>query len=403
MIALCGEVLTGRASIPDGVVLIDGEQVVAIGSAAEVSIPPGADRALAAYVAPGYVELQLNGAFGHDFHADPASAAKVAALLPATGVTSFLPTLISSSRAALEPKLAALRSIRTAPGAARSLGVHLEGPWLSPRRVGAHDPGALELPPRSADSISNAVEIDKPVGACADWLVAAGVRLVTLAPELSGALDLARALIDRGVVVSAGHTDATVEQAQAAIAAGIHLCTHLFNAMPALHHRAPGAAGAYLAAAGPAVGLIADGVHVHPAMVEVVRRCKAVGKVVLVTDAMAAAGMPAGRSMLAGREVIVDHTSARLPDGTLAGSTLTLDAAVRNYRKFTNCDAAEAVAAATLAPALALGDARLGRLFVGGPADALLLDRDLFVQAAFIAGARAASRSAPARGPRAAP
>ena len=396
MIALCGELLVGGASIANGVVLIEGELVVAVGPAAEVPIPAGAERIGAAFVAPGYVELQLNGAFGHDLHGDPSSAAEVARLLPSTGVTSFLPTLISSSREELDPKLSTLRSIRGAPGAAHLLGVHLEGPYLSPKRVGAHDASALQLPNRNS-STTDFIEAE------AAWMVAAGVRLVTLAPELAGALDLARALIARGVRVSAGHTDATVEQAQAAIAAGVKLCTHLFNAMPPLHHRAPGAAGAYLSDDGAAVGLIADGVHVHPAVVAIARRCKPAGKVVLVTDAMAAAGMPPGTSLLAGREVLVDETSARLADGTLAGSTLTMDAAVRNYRSFTNCTPAEAVAAATLAPALALGDPRLGRLFAGGPADAILLDRDLRVQAAFTSGRRAPSRSSPARGPRTAP
>lgn len=385
MIALFGQVVIPLGVIEEGVVLVDGETIAAVGRAAEVQVPSGVERIEAPLIAPGFVDLQLNGAFGHDLNGDPGAVAEIAARLPATGVTTFLPTLISAPRAVLVQRLATLREGAAAAraGSARIGGFHLEGPFLSPVRVGAHETAALAL----------------PTAADAAWIAAAGVRLVTLAPELPGALELTSALIARGVAVAAGHTDATAEQAQAAIDAGVRFATHLFNAMAPLHHRAPGAAGAFLAAADAAVGLIADGVHVHPAMVQVVRRCKRIGKVVLVTDAIAAAGVQPGRSMLAGRAIVVDATSARLPDGTLAGSTLTMDAAVRNYRSFTGCEAHEAIAAATVAPASALGAEGLGCIAVGGAADLVLLGRDLRVLGTLINGVQ----SFRAPDPRAAP
>ena len=193
------------------------------------------------------------------------------------------------------------------------------------------------------------------------------------------------ALVSRGIRVAIGHPAATFEQTQAALAAGASLATHLFNAMPPLYHRAPGAAAAALLATECAVALIADGVHLHPAMVQLIARLKPPSSIILVTDAIAAMGLPAGSSTLAGRELIVDATSARLADGTLAGSVLAMDMAVRNYRDFTGCGIAQALTAATQAPARALGLSDRGRIAPGCRAELVLLDSQLRVQSTLVA------------------
>ena len=213
------------------------------------------------------------------------------------------------------------------------------------------------------------------------------MRQVTLAPEQPGALDLVRALRDKGVVVSAGHSVATYEESLRGFASGIRYGTHLFNGMPSPGHRAPGLAGALLTDARPTVGLIADGIHSHPAMVDLAWRALGSERLNLVTDAMAALGMPPGRHRLAEFEVEVDDTGVHLPDGTLAGSLLSLDTALRNLMAFTGCTLAEALPAVTTTPArlLALGAER-GRIAPGYQADLVLLGRDLDVRVTVVAG-----------------
>jgi N-acetylglucosamine-6-phosphate deacetylase len=211
------------------------------------------------------------------------------------------------------------------------------------------------------------------------------VRLVTLAPELPGALDLIRALAARGVVVSAGHSLATLAEAAAGFDAGIRYGTHLFNAMPPLHHREPGLIGALLADERIAVGLIADGVHVHPALLPVLRQV--VGRrLTLVSDAMAALGMAPGAYRLGDFTVTVADGTVRLADGTLAGSVVALDGALRRWLAATGCGLAEGVAAVSGGPAGLLGLPDRGALAVGYLADAVLLDTERRVAATVVAG-----------------
>jgi N-acetylglucosamine-6-phosphate deacetylase len=208
---------------------------------------------------------------------------------------------------------------------------------------------------------------------------------VTLAPELPGALDAVRALDERGIIVSAGHSNATFAEAQQAIAAGIRWGTHLFNAMHDLRHREPGLPAALLLSAVP-IGLIVDGVHLHPAVVQLVYRLKGAGGITLVTDAMAAMGNAPGSYNLGGYTVNVDDTSARLPGGTLAGSILTMDGAVRNMLAQTGCTVAEALRMASSTPAALLGLEQKGRIAPGCDADLVLLDGGLRVQATLVRG-----------------
>lgn len=306
----------------------------------------------------GFVDLQVNGGFGHDFTADPGSLWEVASRLPAHGVTAFLPTIITAPLEIYEAALAVTRA-GPPPGwrGAIPLGWHFEGPFLAPERKGAHEAEHLRAPDQAA---------------VAGWSRAAGVRLVTLAPELPGALDLVRSLRARGVVVSAGHSGATEEEARAGFEAGIEMVTHLYNAMSGLHHREPGLVGAALDRRAVHVGVIPDGLHVAPAALRLAARLKP-GGLVAVTDAMAALGCADGTYDLAGQSVHVRDGEARLAGGTLAGSVLRMDQAVRNLRTLVGLSPAEAVRAATGTPARLIGEPERGELRPGGRADCVLL------------------------------
>lgn len=366
--------ITPTETIPNGTLLIDQGKILALGPDHTISIPQGA-RVLVAegqILAPGLVELQINGGFGLDFTEKPESLWQVAEGLPRYGVTSFLPTVITSP---LSNVSKALDIWQAGPPAgfqgAAPIGFHLEGPMLNPGKKGAHNPAYILLP--SLEVIDG-------------WSPENGVRLVTLAPEIPVALEVIRELRQRGILVSAGHSLASYDEALRAFEAGVSKGTHLFNAQPPLDHRLPGLSAALLTDRRVTVGLIADGIHVHPAMIDLTWRAKGSGGVVLVTDAMAALGMPPGNYHLGDYDVIVDQTSARLANGTLAGSILTHDAAVRNLVTYTGCSLAEALAAASLNPANLLGLESKGRLEPGANADLVLLSPEGYVQSTWIAG-----------------
>lgn len=362
--------------IPRGTVLVDGARIVSVGPAGDA---PAAERARVIDAAgltlvPGFIDLQLNGAFGHDFTADASTIWEVAAGLPRYGVTAFLPTIITSP---LEQVEAGLRVLSSGPpvgfrGAA-PLGLHAEGPFLNPGKKGAHNPQYLRPP--TADAV-------------AGWSPAAGMRLVTMAPELPGALDVIRSLVARGIVVSTGHSMATYDQARAGFDAGATYGTHLFNAMPNFGHRDPGLPGALLTDDRMTVGFIADGVHTHPAVIDLVWRILGPRRMNLVSDAMAALGMPPGLHRLGEFDVIVDATSCRLTDGgALAGSILEPDQALRNLIEITGCALGDALATLTTTPARLLGlERERGQIAPGFTADLVLLSPDLRVRTTIAAG-----------------
>lgn len=375
MLYLQATILTPTGWIEDGAVLLDSDRVVAVGQAGQVPCPPGARRVTLAghRIVPGFLDAQINGAFGQDFTADPAAIWAVGAGLPRYGVTAFLPTVITCPLETVAQAQGVLQA-GPPPGyrGARALGLHLEGPFLNPAKRGAHNPAHLR-PPNPA--------------AVADWSPERGVRLVTLAPELPGALPVVTALRAQGVLVSAGHSMATVAEAEAGFAAGITYGTHLFNAQPPLDHRNPGLSGALLTEPGVTAGVIADGLHVHPRMVALAWAAKGPARFNLVTDAMAALGMPPGRYDLGDWAVTVDGTTARLPDGRLAGSLLSLDQAVRNLLAWTGCSLEAAIATVTTVPAALLGlDAAHGRLAPGSAADLTVLTPALMVAATVVGG-----------------
>ncbi len=352
---------------------VDG-RIEAVGDAAALACPPHTQvlDGRGATLAPGFINMQINGGFGMDFTLQPESMWQVGRLLPRYGVTAFLPTIVT---APLETYTRAQQVIAAGQPAgylgADVLGLHIEGPFLNPAKKGAHNPKHLRLP--SPDLVR-------------DWTLQNGVRLVTLAPELPGALPTVEYLVRQGVLVSAGHSLANQSETEAGIAAGICWGTHLFNAMPALEHRTANLTGVLLTDDRVGFGLIVDGIHVDPLMVKLAWRAKGGRGLVLVTDAMAALGFAAGRSQLADFDVIVDETSARLTDGTLAGSILTEDAAVRNLIHFTGCSLAEALAAFTTAPARRLGLTDRGQIQPGLRADFVLLDEHLQVAATLVGG-----------------
>jgi N-acetylglucosamine-6-phosphate deacetylase len=352
-------------------VTVEGTGIAAI-EPAEVQAP-GSLGGPAARILPGLLDIQLNGAFGDDF-ADPAAAMdRICRDLPQFGVTGFVPTVVTSQAAAYGPALANLRR-RSAPGEAAVMGVHIEGPYLSPRYAGTHDPAQLRHP-----------DLDE----AAAWLEAGDIESVTLAPELPGALPLIEFLVRNGVRVSMGHTDATWDEAGAAVDAGATTATHLFNAMRPIRHRDPGIAGYVLASHVPA-GFIADGNHIAFETIRMIARIKAPDELVLVTDALAGLGMPLGRYWLAGREYISDGTCGRLPDGTLCGSLLPLNRAIRNLVEKAGLEPAVAVRLATLNPARVLGlDGSRGRVEVGQHADVVVVDDAWEVLATVAGGALA--------------
>lgn len=353
--------LRGGAVLRDGA-WVEGDVVCRGGLVVDGPAGDGAKVVDAAglLVVPGYVDLQCNGALGIHVTAEPERLWELAAELPRWGVTAWLPTVLTAERGAVDAALAAL-AVGPPPGwrGAVPLGLHLEGPFLAPAAKGAHPEALIRTP-----------TLEEAAG----WSRAAGVALVTMAPEVPGADVVMAALVERGVVVSLGHSAATAEEATAGIDAGATWVTHLFNGMSPFHHRRPGLAGVALGDERVHVGLIADGVHVHPAAVAMAQR--ALGdRLTLVTDAVSPLGLapPTGQGV-------------RLADGTLGGCDVPMDLAVRNLRDFSGCTPAEAVASATAAPARVVGDATRGTVAAGGRADLLLLTPDLHLVSTYVGG-----------------
>lgn len=366
--------LVGRLLAPEdqGVRLVVVEDGRVTRIAAPDEAPAHAIGGHDQWIVPGLVDIQLNGAFGVDFSDPAADVGRAATALPATGVTAFLPTIVSLAPDRYAAAIANL-SQPVPDGAARPLGIHLEGPYLSPQRHGAHDPSALRPP---------------DVEEAASWLELGPVRIVTLAPELAGAVALIERLTAHGVIVAIGHTDATWKQADDAIRAGARLGTHLFNAMRPFHHRDPGVAGRLLAP-GVTVTVVCDGVHVAQQVVGIVAELKAPDELIFVTDGLAALGQRAGTYRLGSQEVISDGVVARLADGTISGSVTPMAPALGRLVAG-GLDPEVAVRAASTSPARLLGMAdELGRIEVGRTADLLLLDASWNPVRTFVEGVAA--------------
>ncbi len=351
--------LGARAAFVDGE-LVEGDIDVSGDIVADVGLTPAGRNGVAL---PGLVDVQVNGFAGVDFaSAAPDDYEAAGAALAATGVTAYQPTLITLPE---DTYLRALTSVAEAQArfsGPRIIGAHLEGPFLSPSYAGAHDPANMHDPD---------VEM-------MDRLLAAGpVTHVTIAPELDGAMELIEHLRRREVIVSCGHSDADAATTNAAFDRGATAVTHLFNAQRPFNHRDPGIAGAALARDSVVVTLIVDGVHLAAEAVQIAAAA-APGRVALITDAIAAAGMPDGTYALADRQVEVHGGAVKLQDGTLAGSVLTMDQALRNLIDL-GVGMEDAVGAATTVPARLINRPELGTLRPGTPADVVVVDDDLAV------------------------
>lgn len=340
------------------------------------------------YVCPGFVDIHVHGASGSDIlDCSPAAIESMSEFLITRGVTSYLATTTTApmdlmSRAVEVAGAYAERLDGTVSPAQALRGLHLEGPHVSMSRLGAQDGESVLA--------ATASEIPELVRRFPGL-----IKTVTLAPEVQGAEGLVRTLVSRGVSVSAGHTDASYELATEAFGWGINRVTHLFNAMQPIHHRNPGIVTAALTNNSVFVELICDGVHVHPAVVEMVARLKGPERICLVTDSMRATGLGDGTYTLGRLAVTVEGKQARLSGGALAGSVLTMDQAVRNMVSFTQAPVKDAVMMATHTPAAAIGlDGQIGSLQAGRSADIVVLDKDLQVQMTMIRGHEVYRRSA---------
>jgi len=322
-------------------------------------------------VSAGFVDVQINGGWGHDFTANPSSIWEVGRRLPETGVTTFLPTIVSAPYQVVHAAIEALRVGRP-PGYAGAdpIGLHIEGPWISSEWRGAHNPDHLRLPdPKVADR----------------WAASGVVRMVTIAPDLTGADEVAGILSAAGTVVSAGHTGADFETASRALNGPWSAVTHLFNQMTPFHHRQPGMVGAALISERPC-GLIVDGLHSHIGALELAWRHLGPDRTMLITDAMAATGLGEGSYLLGGIDVTVGPDGPRNPSGVLAGSTLTMDRAVANLARWTTATVDQALASASLTPARAIGANDRGRLEPGLRADLVVLSDELRVVKTMVGG-----------------
>ncbi len=361
--------ITGGTAFVGGVlaradVRLRGGRIAEVGALA----PETGEREIDArdlYVLPGFVDLHIHGFAGHDCMRGAQDVYAMRRALLREGVAAFLPTTMSApeeeTRAALRGIEAALRGSISEAGAA-ALGAHMEGPFLSPEYAGAQRRDAL-LPP----SLAAYERLTRGVSC---------VKMLTLAPELPGAMETIGALARRDVTVCAAHSAATAEQLHAAADAGLAQVSHLFNAQPPFHHRAPGMAGAALADGRILAQVIADGVHLHPDALRVAALCKGAKGLALITDAMEAAGLPDGDYALGGQRVQVRRGEARLPDGTLAGSTLRLHEAVRYMIARAGLPPETVVPMATSTPADALGAHEYGRIAPGCAGVLALMDAE---------------------------
>ena len=345
--------VAGRVLGPEG--LFDGALVIAEGRVVALEPGPGDPRRL---LLPGFLDLHVHGGGGADVMDGPDAVQAVARFHVRHGTTGLCPTTVTRPLEELERTVRGVGALPERADQARLLGVHLEGPFLADARRGAQPPYCLAPDPSALGRL----------------LAAGPVATVTLAPELPGALELIGLCRARGVRASLGHSGASCEEGRAGFQAGASGVTHLYNAMRGLTHREPGLAAAALEAEGVFLELILDLHHVHPALFRLALRA-ARGKLVLVSDAIRAAGLPPGESELGGQVVRVAGGKATLADGTLAGSLLTLDVALRHAVQ-AGLRVEEASALLSLHPAQALGREDLGRLAPGARADLVELDAD---------------------------
>ncbi len=361
--------------ITDAVVEVDGKKIQWFGPASQYK-GNGGRRIRTHAVAPGFIDMQVNGGGGVDAAAEiEGGLNSISLTLAQFGVTGFLPTVITAPERDLTRSLKFLsRALEKPVDGAVPLGIHLEGPFINLSKRGAHPLNGIKIP--------NLKYFQKLEDAAGGQIV-----YLTLAPELPGSLELAQNARKRLPIVSMGHSDATYDQALEGIKHGFNYATHTFNAMHDFHHREPGLPGLILREPSLRASIIADGTHVHPAMVEIFLRIKGPSRAVLTTDCISAAGMPDGEHRLGTLIVFVKEGICRDPEGRLAGSSLTMDTAVRNCVKWTGMRWTEILQMASYnsADALGIGD-RKGKILPGADADLVLMDEHMEVQRTIVEG-----------------
>ena len=377
-------ILAGRV-VSEGSLIIDGGRITAI-EPRRID-PAGATLvdATDCYVAPGFIDVHVHGLHGHDTLDGDGAVARIAALLPRYGVTAFCPTTVACIPDQLRAVLQQVRHARVTPvaGSARVLPAHLESNFINPEYKGAQPVDCLRhASDREGDGVYSGRDILEVISACRP-----DVGIVTMAPELPGGIDLVRTLAAAGHRVSLGHSGSDYDTAIDAIEAGARHATHLFNRMTPMTHRAPGLPGAVLAREEVTVELICDGYHVHPSMCRVAVAAKGPEGVMAITDATAGAGLEQGsRTHLGGRPIEVGAQAAFLDDGTLAGSTLTMNRAFRNVVTSFGGSLVDAALLCATTPARTLGLSGFGVLAEGSAADLVVLDRAFNVVRTFVGG-----------------
>lgn len=376
--ALKGDLVADGQQLHNGLVVVENGTITYAGKADEYekALPDHVVTVEDGWICPGFVDMHMHGIDGYDtMDGTPESLQAISTALARHGVTSFLATTMTAPYAQLEQVLVniAQNSREGLPGA-QAIGIHLEGPWINPRYKGAQKEENIAIP--KLDAVQKLYGLSEGL-----------IKVVTIAPEQPEALEAIAWLKERDVIVSAGHTGATFAQATEAVDAGVRHFTHCFNAMTGLHHREPGVVGAAMYHEQLSTELIADGIHVHPAVMKILYRVKTPERLALVSDSMRAAAMGEGTYDLGGQEVHVQDNQAKLADGTLAGSILTLNRAVGNMVTLSGVSLPDAVEMASLTPASILGyGERKGRLAAGYDADITVLNTQFDVTMTFVAG-----------------
>ena len=394
MIAITGgDVVVADRVVTEGLVIVDGERIAVVERRIS-DAPAGATviDARGCHVVPGFIDVHVHGSQGTDVLDEGAPVARLASLLPAFGVTAFCPTSVACGPELLAAFLKQVNRARVGGTAgARVLPAHLESNFINPEFAGAQPVECLRLPP--AAPASPRAERSETEGFSANDILAVmashqeDIGVVTVAPELPGGIDLVRALAAAGHRVSLGHSGANYDTAMEAVEAGARHATHLFNRMPPVTHRSPGLVGAMLESPQVAVELIADGVHVHPAICRMAIAAKGTGRVMAISDGTAAAGLPVGATAsLGGRRIHARSHAAELDDGTLAGSTATMDRIFATL--ITRCGAStvDAAAMCALTPARQLGLVGHGVITEGAVADLVVLGPAFEVRHTIVGG-----------------
>ena len=374
-----GTIVTPFQLLEDRIIIIEKGKIIAITDKKEdLALLKNAEiiEAQNKFIVPGYIDIHVHGGGGSDVMDGEYEAIKqVATTHSRFGTTAFLPTTMTMTKDKIIKSLKSIHEARLkGTGTAEILGIHLEGPYINPEKKGAQKEEDIKKV-----SVEEFLEFNQASGNL--------IRLVTIAPEMPGAIDFIRWLHQQGIIVSVGHSNATYKQVQEGIQAGLSQVTHIFNAMRGLHHREPGVVGAALSSPKLIVEMIADGIHLHPMVLKMLTQIKESEKLVLITDAMRATGFKEGTYDLGGQEVMVTQGQAKLKNGTLAGSVLTMDKAVKNLVTKVGISLLNAVQMASYNPAKCLGiDDKKGSLELYKDADIVILNKNLETELTMVAG-----------------